>query len=146
MGAFGGRVNRISYFTLFQLYLVDLEADGSVACGSLGLDSEARWGVFQLNSEHRVGPGVCVLDLHVQVGQGSAVGHVLRDGDLIGFGYWLCQFSMMDLLLTWYSCSLNVGGSSLTSLIVIVTSAVDLVDSSRPYDEGFNCEAMKKEV
>ena len=138
MGAFGGRVNRISYFTLFQLYLVDLEADGSVASGSLGLNSEAGWGVLQLHSEHRVGPGVCVLDLHVQVGQGSAVGHVLRDGDLIGFGYWLCQFSM-GLLLTWYSCSLNVGGSSLTSLIVIVTSAVDLVDSSRPYDEGFNC-------
>ena len=71
---------------MFQLYLVDLQADGSVAGGPLGLDGEPRRGVLQLDSEHRVGPGVRVLDLHVQVGQGGAVGHVLRDGDLVGFG------------------------------------------------------------
>ena len=54
MGAFGGpaALNRISYFTLFQLYLVDLEADRSVAGGSLGLNGESRWWIFELDSEH----------------------------------------------------------------------------------------------
>ena len=49
-------------------------------------------------------------------------------------------------LVTWYSCWLNVGGSSLTSLIVIVTSAVDLVDSSRPDCETNECEISSTTV
>ena len=65
--------------------LVDFEADGSVTSGSLGLDGEPGRRIFELDSEHGVGPGVRVLDLHVEVGKGSAVGHILGDGDLVGF-------------------------------------------------------------
>ena len=56
-----------------------------MAGGPLRLNGEPRRGVLQLDSEHRVGPGVRVLDLHVEVGKGSAVGHILGDGDLVGF-------------------------------------------------------------
>ena len=63
--------------------LVDFEADGSVTSGSLGLDGEPGRRIFELDSEHGVGPGVRVLDLHVQVGQGGPIGHILRDGDLV---------------------------------------------------------------
>ena len=83
MGASGPALNRKSYFTLFQLYLVDLEADCSVPGGPLGLNGESRRWIFELHPEHGVGPGVRVLDLHVQVGQGGAVGHVFRDGHLV---------------------------------------------------------------
>ena len=73
-----------------------------MAGGPLGLDGEPRRGVLQLDSEHRVGPGVRVLDLHVQVGQGGAVGHVLRDGDLVGFGW-------VRLTRAWWSPGIPAG-------------------------------------
>lgn len=125
-------VASLLFLTLTKLYLVDFKADSSVACGPLRLDGEAWRRIFELDAEHRVGSRVRVLDLHVQVGQGGPIGHILRDGDLV------MRFCSKRLhqqgisSVTWYSCWLNVGGSSLTSLIVIVMSAVDRVESSRP--------------
>ena len=71
------------FLTSTKLYLVDFKADSSVACGPLRLDGEAWRRIFELDAEHRVGSRVRVLDLHVQVGQGGAIGHILRDGDLV---------------------------------------------------------------
>ena len=76
------------FFTLTKLYLVDFKADSSVACGPLRLDGEAWRRILQLDAEHRVGSRVRVLDLHVEVGQGGAIRHILRDGDL---GMRLCS-------------------------------------------------------
>ena len=53
-----------------------------MACGPLRLDGEAWRRIFELDAEHRVGSRVRVLDLHVEVGQGGAIRHILRDGDL----------------------------------------------------------------
>ena len=76
-------VASLEFLTLTKLYLVDFKADSSVACGPLRLDGEAWRRILQLDAEHRVGSRVCVLDLHVQVGQGGPIGHILRDGDLV---------------------------------------------------------------
>ena len=54
-----------------------------MACGPLRLDGEAWRRIFELDAEHRVGSRVRVLDLHVQIGQGGPIGHILRDGDLV---------------------------------------------------------------
>ena len=71
------------FLTSTKLYLVDFKADSSVACGPLRLDGEAWRRIFELDAEHRVGSRVRVLDLHVQVGQGGPIRHILRDGDLV---------------------------------------------------------------
>ena len=76
-------VASLVFLTLTKLYLVDFKADSSVACGPLRLDGEAWRRILQLDAEHRVGSRVRVLDLHVQVGQGGPIGHILRDGDLV---------------------------------------------------------------
>ena len=41
-----------------------------------------RW-VLKLYCEDRVDPSVSVFNLHVEVGEGSAIRNILRDGDLI---------------------------------------------------------------
>ena len=76
-------VASLLFLTLTKLYLVDFKADSSMACGPLRLDGEAWRRIFELDAEHRVGSRVRVLDLHVQVGQGGPIGHILRDGDLV---------------------------------------------------------------
>ena len=75
-------------------------------CGPLRLNGESRRRILQLDSEHRVGPGVRVLDLHVQVSQGGTVGHVLGDGDLIG----VCQrLGWFRLAKAWWSPGIPAG-------------------------------------
>ena len=51
-----------------------------MACSDSRLNGESLRRVLQLYPEHRVGACVGVLDLHVQVGQGCAIGDVLRNG------------------------------------------------------------------
>ena len=51
--------------------------------GTLGLDREPwRW-VLQFDPEDGVGPCVCVLNLHIEVGEGRAVGDILRYRDFV---------------------------------------------------------------
>ena len=71
-----------------------------MACGPLRLDGEAWRRIFELDAEHRVGSRVRVLDFHVQVGQGGAIGHILRDGDLV------MRFCSMVVLVRRIKCHL----------------------------------------
>ena len=72
----------------------------------------AGW-ILKCHGEDGVDPRVGVFDLHIEVGEGVPKG----------------TFSW---IVTLYSGLLNVGGSSLTSRIVMVRSAVVLVLSSSP--------------
>ena len=66
-------------------YFIDFQADGGVACCPHRVDGKLVRGILQLDGENRIDAGVRVLYLHVEVGKGSAVGHILGDGDLVGF-------------------------------------------------------------
>ena len=64
-------------------YLVDLQADGGVARGSDRVYGKLPRGILEPQGEDGVEASVCVLDLHVEVGQGGAEGNILLDPHLV---------------------------------------------------------------